>query len=71
LVTEQSDQIQQIKVCFYLRSDEFEEFKKQAIFMFEQKVIPRPTVGTFAKAAGYKWFNEITQKAMKERGLRA
>jgi hypothetical protein len=29
--------------------------------MFGHKAIPRPTAGALAKAAGYKWYNEINQ----------
>ena len=32
--------------------------------MHEHKAIPRPKVGAFAKAAGYKFYNEINQIAM-------
>ena len=32
--------------------------------MHGHKVIPRPTVGAFAKGGAYKWYNEINQVAM-------
>ena len=53
-----------IPVKYYLTEEEFAKFVKQAFFMHGHKVIPRPTVGAFAKAAAYKWYNEINQVAM-------
>jgi hypothetical protein len=51
-----------VTVKFYITKEELIEYEKHALFMYKEKVIPRPTVGAFAKAAGYKWFNEINKK---------
>ena len=50
-----------IRVCYYLKKEEFEEFQKQAVILHHEKAIPRPTVGAFAKAAGYKFYNEFNE----------
>jgi hypothetical protein len=50
-----------IRVCYYLKKEEFEEFRKQAIILHQEKAIPRPTVGAFAKAAAYKFYNEFNE----------
>jgi hypothetical protein len=60
-----------ITILYYVTEEESVEFKKMAFFMNELKAIPRPTVGAFAKAAGYKWFNEINQIAMAKGKLSA
>ena len=57
-----------ITVKFYITKEEFIEYEKDAFLMHREKVIPRPTVGAFAKAAGYKWFNEINKQLTKDRG---
>ena len=46
--------------------EEFAEIAKRASFMHGHEAIPRPTVGAFAKAASYKWYNEINQIAMSK-----
>jgi hypothetical protein len=58
----------QVPVKFYITKEEFIEYEKHALLMHREKVIPRPTVGAFAKAAGYKWFNEINKQLTKDRG---
>jgi hypothetical protein len=51
-----------VTVKLYVTKEEFAEFQKAAFFMHGQKVIRRPSVGAFVKAAGYKWFNEVNEK---------
>ena len=51
-------------VKFYLTNEEFAEVWKRVILLYEHKAIPRPTIGAFAKAAVYKFYNEINQIAM-------
>ena len=53
-----------VTIKYYLTKEESAEFEKVAFFMHGQKVIPRPTLGAFAKAAAYKWYNEIRHIAM-------
>lgn len=64
LVIEQRDQI--TRVCYYLRNEEVVEFQKMADYLYQERAIARPTVGAFAKAAGYYWFNELNEKLKKE-----
>jgi hypothetical protein len=52
-----------ITVKFYWR-EEVTEIKKVVFLMQKYKAIPRPTLGAFAKAAGYKLYNEINQIEM-------
>jgi hypothetical protein len=56
-----------VTVKFYITKEEFIEYEKLAFLMYREKVIPRPTVGAFAKAAGYKWYNEINQRLTRDR----
>jgi hypothetical protein len=51
-------------VKFYLTNEEFAEVWKRVILMYEHKVIPRPTIGAFAKVAVYKFYNKINQIAI-------
>jgi hypothetical protein len=53
-----------IPVKFYLREEEFVEFEKVVYLMHKHKAIPRPTIEAFAKAAAYKFYNEINQVAL-------
>jgi hypothetical protein len=53
-----------IPVKYYLTEEEFAEVEKAVFLMYKYKAIPRPTVGAFAKAACYKFYNEIRQIAM-------
>ena len=53
-----------IPVKFYLREEEFVQFEKVVFLMHRHRAIPRPTIGAFAKAAAYKFYNEINQVAM-------
>jgi hypothetical protein len=53
-----------ITVKFYWREEEVTEIEKVVFLMHKYKAIPRPTLGAFAKAAGYKLYNEINQIAM-------
>jgi hypothetical protein len=50
-----------VTVKYYLTKEEAAEFEQTAFILYIHKVIPRHTLGAFAKAAGYKWFNEINQ----------
>ena len=52
-----------IPVKFYLTEEEFAEFEKVLFSMYSYKAILRPTIGAFAKAAAYKWYNEINRIA--------
>ena len=40
------------------------QFEKVVYLMHKHKAIPRPTIGAFAKATAYKFYNEINQVAM-------
>jgi hypothetical protein len=55
-----------VTVKYYVTKEESAEFKKVAFLLFQHKAIPRPTIGEFAKAAGYKLYNDINQVALNE-----
>lgn len=49
------------EVRFYITPEEYRWFEQITRWLFEQNAIPRPTPGTFAKAASYTWYNEVNQ----------
>jgi hypothetical protein len=59
-VIEQTDQI--TRVCYYLRDEEVVEFQKMADYLYQERAIARPSVGAFAKAAGYYWLLKKEQQ---------
>jgi hypothetical protein len=58
-------------IKYYLSEGEAHELQKMAYYMHEHKAIPRPTVGAFAKAASFKWFNEINERLKREINAKA
>jgi hypothetical protein len=63
-----------VKTTFYLKREEFDNILAMAKFLYDTKAIPRPTVGTCAKAALFKMFGDLDNllaRAREEAELKA
>jgi hypothetical protein len=61
-VTEQQGrQKRSMEVKYYLTLDEYTNMREIALRMYADGVIPKANVNAFAKAAGYKFYNEYNE----------
>jgi hypothetical protein len=61
-----------VKTTFYLRREEFDQISAMARYLYNIDAIPRPTVGTYSRAAVFKMFgdlNDLLAKEKEEAGL--
>jgi hypothetical protein len=58
-----------VTVKYYLTREEAAQFNEIAFQVYIQKGIPRNTLGAFAKAAGYKWYNEVNQALARDKAI--
>jgi hypothetical protein len=56
-----------IKVTYYLSRKEYEYIKAIADYLYNQKAIARPTLGTYSRAAAIKMYQEINDLLAKEK----
>jgi hypothetical protein len=56
-----------VKVTYWLRKVELDNILTMAKYLYDIKVIPRPTGGTFSKTAVAKMFNELSKLMAKEK----
>lgn len=56
-----------VKTTFYLRREEFNEILAMARYLYNRGAIPRPTVGTFSRAAVYKMSRDLNDLLTKEK----
>jgi hypothetical protein len=56
-----------VKVTYWLRKGELVNIKTMAKHLYDLKVIPRPTAGSFSKAAVAKMYNELSRLMAKEK----
>lgn len=62
-ITEQSKPKKRLVIVkYYLTFDEYANMKEIAAQMCKDGVIPKNHVNVFAKAAGYKFYNEYNEK---------
>ncbi len=53
-----------VKVTYYLLREEAEYIKSMADYLYREKAIPRPTLGTYSRAAALKVYQEIYDRLL-------
>ena len=56
---------------FYIPEDDYMWLEQAAIRLHKEEAIRRPTPNAFAKAATYKWYNEVNEVLRKEQENRS
>jgi hypothetical protein len=56
-----------VKVTYWLRKAELDSILTMAKHLYDIKVIPRPTAGTFSRIAVAKMCNELSKLMAKEK----
>jgi hypothetical protein len=56
-----------VKITYYLSRIEFENILTMAKYLYDIKAIPRPTAGTYSRAAALKMYKELDNLLAKEK----
>lgn len=67
LLIEQPDASGAVRVVYYLQRDEYVHIKEMTEYLYQKKAIPRPTIGSYSKAAALKMFKELYHLLAEEK----
>jgi hypothetical protein len=56
-----------VKITYYLRREEYEGVLDMARYLYNQKGIPRPTVGAYSRGAALKVYRDLNNLLAKEK----